>query len=749
MTDSLDREALEYHTLDGRPGKLEIRATKPMATQLDLSLAYSPGVAAPCREIARDPEKVFDYTARGNLVAVVTNGTAVLGLGNIGPAASKPVMEGKAVLFKRFADIDVFDLEIDGDAETVIAVVKALEPTFGGVNLEDIKAPECFYIEERLRAETKIPIFHDDQHGTAIIAGAGMLNALEIAGKTIGDVRVVVSGAGASAIACTTLFCELGVDPAKVLMCDSRGVISTRRQIDNPYKQVWVRETEAVTLADALKGADVFLGLSVAGLVSPEMIATMAPNPIVFALANPDPEIPYPDVMAVRPDAIMATGRSDYPNQVNNVLGFPYIFRGALDVRATGIDQHMKMAAVRALAALAREAVPSSVSRAYGGETFHFGREYIIPKPFDPRVLLWVAPAVAKAAGESGLARQPITDWDAYRARLERMMDPGRGMVRDIIDHARRSPTLKRIVFAEGDEARVLRAARVVAREGIGRPLLMGIEGEIRALAERIEVPLDGIEIVQPAHHPKFESYVERYVAEGQRKGVTAPAARHDFASRTVYGLMMVREGDADGIVVGVGRPYARSMRAALRIIGPDGTACGLYIVIVGGRTLFFADTTVHIEPDAETLAAITRSVVRVVRGFDIEPRVAMLSFANFGSVNHHTGSRMAAATAILHRTDPDLMVDGEMQVDVAVDMDLRGQLFPWSRVTEPANVFVFPNLAAANIAYKMLDKLGGASIVGPLLLGMKRPVSIAALNADVSDLVNLAAWTAFDAARS
>ena len=735
-----DREALEYHERPGRPGKLEIRSTKPMNTQLDLSLAYSPGVAAPCRVIAEDPDATYQYTSRGNLVAVVTNGTAVLGLGAIGPEAAKPVMEGKAVLFKRFADIDVFDLEIRGGPETVIDVVTALEPTFGGINLEDIKAPDCFTIEAELRERLSIPVFHDDQHGTAIITGAAFLNAVEVAGKKMEEVRLVVSGAGAAAIACTELLYELGLDPKNVLMCDSRGVIHSEREITDPFKARFVRETDARTLADALVNADAFLGLSVGGLVSPDMVRAMAPNPIVFACANPDPEIDYPDAMAARDDVIMATGRSDYPNQVNNVLGFPYIFRGALDVQATCVNQEMKIAAVRALADLAREPVPASVSRAYNDRNFTFGRDYLIPTPFDPRVLQWLAPAVARAAMDSGVAKRPIEDWEAYGVQLESMMDPGRGLLRRIMDKAKQDP--KRIVFPEGNSPRVIKAAHVLKREGIAVPILLGLEEEVQQAAENAGVDLDGIDIVYPPRDPRIGAYMETYLSLNQRRGATAARAQSDLSRRSSFGMMMVREGDADGIVVGATRPYAEAIGPALRLIGSEGRACGVYMVLTRDHTLFFADTTAHIDPDAEALADITHKVVHLVRNFDIEPRVAMLSFANFGAVRHEDSKKMARATELVAAQDPTLMIEGEIQVDMAVDINLARSRFPWTRLTKTANTFIFPNLAAANISYKMLHQLGGASIFGPILLGMHKPVNILALNSDSADIVNLSAYT-------
>lgn len=738
-------EALAYHAGPPRPGKLEIRPTKPMQTQLDLSLAYSPGVAEPCRAIAADPDAAFDYTVRGNLVGVITNGTAVLGLGNIGPAAAKPVMEGKAVLFKRFADIDVFDLEVDGDPDTFVKVVKALEPTFGGINLEDIRAPEAFDIEERLRATMSIPVFHDDQHGTAIITGAALLNAVELQGKRLDEIRLVLVGAGAAGLACARLFIELGVRPDHILTVDKDGVLHTRdaEHLDR-WRRAFTRETDRQTLAEALVGADVAVCLSVGGILSADMVRSMAPKPIIFALANPTPEITPQEVRAVRDDAIVATGRTDYANQVNNVLGFPFIFRGALDVRATTINEAMKIAAVRAIAALAREPVPPSVARAYGGTSFSFGPDYIIPKPFDPRVLGHVAPAVAKAAMDSGVARRAIDDFDAYRQRLERMMDPGRGLIRQIIDKARSDP--KRLVLTDADDDRVLKAATVLAREGIARPVLIG---DAVALAERaaaLGLDLEGIEVIDPPAHPRFQELGASFASLMERRGLTRPQALSRIRSHSRFALMLLRSGEVDACVTGATRPYAEAMRPAMEIIGAEGRAAGMYILLTRGRTFFLADTTVHIDPTAEQLAELTMKVVAKVRSFDITPRVAMLSFANFGAVPHRDARKMADAARLVKAADPELMIEGEIQVDVALDMDLRNTMFPWSTLTEPANVFIFPNLASANIAYKMLHQIGGASLFGPILLGMKRPVHLLALNVDANDIVNLSAWAVVSA---
>jgi len=745
MSKTIRDDALSYHSGPPRPGKLEIRPTKPMQTQRDLSLAYSPGVAEPCLAIAADPDLAFEYTIRGNLVGVITNGTAVLGLGNIGPAAAKPVMEGKAVLFKRFADIDVFDLEVDGDPETFIKVVKALEPTFGGINLEDIRAPEAFEIEERLRATMSIPVFHDDQHGTAIISGAALLNAVAIQEKELGSIRLVLVGAGAAGLACAHLFISLGVKAENVLTVDKDGVLREENadQLDR-WRRAFVRKTDRRTLAEAIVGADVLVCLSMGGIISGEMVATMAPRPIIFALANPTPEITPAEVRAVRDDAIVATGRTDFPNQVNNVLGFPFIFRGALDVRATTINEAMKIAAVRAIADLAREQVPPSVARAYGGKSFTFGRDYIIPKPFDPRVLGYVAPAVAKAAMDSGVARKSIPDFNAYRLKLEQMMDPGRGLVRQIIDKARSDP--KRLVLTDSEDERVLKAATLLAREGIAQPVLMGSRESITAHATAIGVDISGIEIIDPPNHPKFQEYARAFEDLMQRRGLTRPQAFNQIHSHSRFALMMLRQGDVDCCVTGASKPYAEAMRSPMDIIGSDGRVAGMYILMTRSKTLFFADTTVHINPNAEQLVELTLKVIKQVRSFDIVPRVAMLSFANFGAVPHADNRKMSEATRLLRAADPTLMIEGEIQVDVALDMDLRAHMFPWSQLTEPANVFIFPNLASANIAYKLMHQVGGASVFGPILLGMQRPVHVLPLNADANDIVNLGAWAVVSA---
>ena len=738
------REALEFHS-KGRPGKIQVVPTKPLTTQRDLSLAYSPGVAEPCMEIFRNPADVYKYTARGNLVAVITDGTAVLGLGDIGPLASKPVMEGKGVLFKKFADIDVFDIEISSkSADHFIETVAALEPTFGGINLEDIKAPECFYIEEQLKKRMNIPVFHDDQHGTAIISGAGLLNAAEIQGKKLADIKIVVSGAGASAVACTRFYLSLGVKPEHVLMCDSKGVLNTRRELaeDDP-KREWLRETSADTLAEALVGADMLLGLSRAGLVTAEMLKVMAPRPIIFALANPDPEIDYPTARATRPDAIVATGRSDYNNQVNNVLGFPFIFRGALDVRATQINEAMKVAAAHALAELARRDVPQVVNAAYG-EEFRFGPDYIIPKPFDPRVLTWVAPAVAKAAMDSGVAQVQI-EIDVYRERLQGLLGGATAVMRRFVRRAAGSP--RTVVFPEGDDPRILKAASIMAEERIGRPILLGEPRKILETikAQDIDLAPGSYDIVDPRADDAAEAYANKLHRMRQRKGVTAELARLLMRERNHFGMMMVAERRADGIVTGLNFAYSDTVRPALQIIGlRPGVRriAGMYLMLHKAGMLFFGDTTVNVDMDEGTLADVAEMIADAARTFDAVPRVAMLSFSNFGSVRDGRSAMVARAVEILRKRRPDLEVEGEMQANVALDFEMQQRIFPATRLTGPANVLIFPNLEAGNVAYKLMRELGGVPAVGPVLLGMNRPVTVLERDCTVDNIVHMAALT-------
>ncbi len=742
-------EALDYHS-QGRPGKIEVIATKPAATARDLSLAYTPGVAEPCLEIAKDPDLSYKYTARGNLVAVVSNGTAVLGLGDIGPYAGKPVMEGKGLLFKKFADIDVFDINIDAkDVERFCTVVKALEPTFGGINLEDVKAPECFIIEERLKREMQIPVFHDDQHGTAIISGAALINALELQNKKIDQVRVVVSGAGASAIACTNFWVTLGVKRENVLMVDTKGVLHTGRTDGlNQWKLPYVQNTKARTLAEALDGADVFLGGSVKGLVTPEMLKRMAPKPIIMALANPDPEIGYNEAREARPDAIVATGRSDYPNQVNNVLGFPFIFRGALDVRARQINEEMKLAAAHALAALAREDVPESVSRAYGGERFTFGPDYIIPKPFDPRVLLSVAPAVAEAAMRTEVARLKV-NLDEYRGRLQRMQSRSHQVMASVFAKARKK--LARIVFNDGEHVRVLQAARILREEGICEPVLLGQRAEIeRAMAEsQLDDDLRNVTIIDPATSPDLERYASAYWNLRQRRGVNRVTADMRIRRRGYFGSVMVHLGDADGLITGLTQSYPEAIRPPLEVIRTrsERKAGGVYLVITRNDFKFFADCTVNPEPSPEDLADIAIATADLAKYFDVKPRVAFLSYSNFGDANGGPSpARMRRAVELASQARPELEIDGEMQVDAALVAEERADRYPFSKLTADANVLIFPDLNAANIAYKLLWRFGNAEVIGPLLLGMNKPVNVLQQNAGVQEIVNLAAVTALRA---
>jgi malate dehydrogenase (oxaloacetate-decarboxylating)(NADP+) len=741
----LREDALEYHR-KGRPGKLEIVPTKPMITQRDLSLAYSPGVAYPVLEIEKDPDLAYEYTIKGNLVAVISNGTAILGLGDRGALASKPVMEGKAVLFKKFADVDAIDIEVNTrDPDEFIRVVQAIAPTFGGINLEDIKAPECFYIEETLRATLDIPVFHDDQHGTAVISAAALLNALELVGKRIDEIKVVINGAGASGIACADLWVKLGVRKENLIMLDTKGVIyKGRKEGMNPYKERFAADTEARTLAEAIRGADVFLGLSVADVLTPEMVKSMAERPIIFALANPDPEIRYELAKEVSPDAIVATGRSDYPNQVNNVLGFPFIFRGALDVRARAINDEMKLAAARALAALAREDVPDSVLKAYGLETLRFGPDYIIPKPLDPRVMLWEAPAVAQAAMETGVARIHI-DIEEYRERLAARLGKGTQVMRFIINKAKAAP--KRIAFGEGEEPKILRAAALIQEEGIGRPILIGRPEVIRRRIEELGLRCQP-EIVYPPEFPRLEEYAQRLYEKRQRKGVTLPLARTLMLEPNYFGPMMVEMGDADAFISGLTYDYPAVIRPALQVVGVrEGMrkVAGLYIMIVKEKVYFFTDATVNIEPTAEDLAEIAIMAADFARRFDIEPRVAMLSFSNFGSTRHPLSEKVRQAVEIVRQRRPDILIDGEMQADTAVVPEIIEERYPFSRVKD-ANVLVFPDLEAANVSYKLLQRLGNAQAIGPILLGMGKPVHVLQTGDEVQDIVFIAAIAALDA---
>ena len=743
-----EQDALSYHR-QGRRGKIEVVTSKPCATQRDLSLAYTPGVAEPCKEIVKDPAAVFEYTAKGNLVAVITNGTAVLGLGNIGPLAAKPVMEGKAVLFKKFADIDVFDLELaETDPDRFVDAVKLLEPTFGGINLEDIKAPDCFHIERRLEEEMNIPVFHDDQHGTAIISAAALLNALEIAGKEIGSVNIVISGAGAAGIACANMYVSFGARKERIIMCDSRGVIyKGRTKGMNPYKEKYARETDLRTLADAMKGADVFVGVSTGGTVTGEMVKSMAENPIVFAMANPDPEISWEDATAARQDIIMATGRSDYPNQVNNVLGFPYIFRGTLDVAARCINDEMKKAAALALADLAKEGVPDAVARAYGEEELEFGRNYIIPKPFDQRALLRVAPAVARAAMETGAARIPIKSWEVYNDFLQAHLSKSRHIMRAIIHKAQRAP--KRIVFPEGGQEKILRACQILLDEKIAVPILLGDEDEIRGKITKLNLDMGDAPVIDPCRAEKLEDYRREFYRLRRRKGVTFNEAKKLLTDKNYFGSMMVRMGDADGLVSGLTQHYPETIRPALQTIGIRDTlnrVSGVYFMIFKNRLFFFADATVNIDPTSEDLAEIAICSAEMARRFDVEPRVAFLSFSNFGSSQHPFVDKVRRAVAITRERAPDLVVDGEMQADTAVVPEIIEATYPFCRLRGGANVLIFPDLQSANVSYKLLQRLGGAETIGPILLGMKKSVQVLQRGDDVDDIVNVAAIAVVDA---
>jgi len=747
---SLKEDALRYHA-EGRPGKIEIALTKPCSSQRDLSLAYSPGVAEPCLDIARDPSKVFDYTAKGNLVAVISNGTAVLGLGDIGALAGKPVMEGKGVLFKRFADIDVFDIEVnEKDPKRFIEVVAALEPTFGGVNLEDIKAPECFEIEQTLKERMQIPVFHDDQHGTAIISAAGLVNALEIQGKKIDEVRVVVSGAGASAIACCNLWVRLGVRRENIIMCDSKGVLHEgRRGKVDATKEAYIVDTKARTLTDALKGADVFLGLSKGNLLSPEDLRKMAPKAIIFALANPDPEVPYPMAKATLPDAIVATGRSDYPNQVNNVLGFPFIFRGALDVGARSITEDMKIAASRALAALAREPVPEAVQAAYGNAELKFGPDYIIPKPLDERVLLWEAPAVAMAAVEGGVARRKI-DLEEYKAALEQRLGASRGFIRQFTQMVKRSK--KTIVFPEADDRRILRACRILADEGIVNPVLVGFPDVIRKSAEEAGVSLEGVEVVDiNTRGAQLEEDARLLLQARGRRGMTATRARQLLTTDpTTVAMMMVRRGVVDGAVAGIHHGYPETIRMALKLIGlADGvhTAAGVHILVPPkGGPLFFADTSVNIAPDGPQIAQIAIMTARFVRELGIEPKVALISFSNLGGSPHPYARKVAEAARIVREREPELECDGEIQAQVALDVALREKYWPHCTLKGVPNVFVLQSLGAANSVYQFLSRLANFDEIGPVLLGLRKPVTVLSPRAPINRIVQMAATTALHA---
>ena len=743
------QDALDYHT-HGQPGKIEVVPTKQLSTQLDLALAYSPGVAEPCKEIAANKEDVYKYTSKGNLVAVISNGTAVLGLGNIGPEAAKPVMEGKAVLFKKYAGIDSFDIEIDEeDPDAFIKIVKSLEPTFGGVNLEDIKAPECFKIETELREKMNIPIMHDDQHGTAIISSAALINALQIVEKKIEDIVLVVNGAGAAAVSCTKLYLALGLRKENLIMCDSKGVINKERPGLDASKLEFATTRKITTLQEAIKGADVFLGLSVADILTAADILTMAKDPIVFALANPNPEIAYDVAKKTRPDLIMGTGRSDHPNQVNNVLGFPYIFRGALDVRATEINEAMKLAAIHALAALAREPVPDIVFQAYGVNKIQFGREYIIPKPMDPRLITTVSPAVAKAAMDSGVAKTAITDWGQYHRDLLKRIGIDQKLTSRIIDLAKKKP--KRILFAEADHHKILKAAQILRDEEIAIPVLLGSREEIERLIVEHRLDLTGCEIIDPREEKELTNqYAEAYFEKRARKGITRKEAQRQMRDRNVFGAMMVEFGKADALVSGLTKDYSKTILPSLQIIGMGkgvNRVAGMYIIMNKKGTFFFADCSVNVNPTADELVNIIGLAASGVKFFDIEPRVAVLSYSNFGSSKGEIPEKVQQAVRLAKQKYPDLILDGDIQANMAFNTELQKEIYPFSALAnEGANTLIFPNLAAGNIAYKLLMEIGGAEAIGPILLGMKKPVHILQIGSSIRDIVNMAAIAVVDA---
>jgi malate dehydrogenase (oxaloacetate-decarboxylating)(NADP+) len=745
-------DALDYHE-KGRPGKIEVVPTKPHNTQYDLSLAYTPGVAQPCLEIQKDRDNVYRYTSKGNLVAVVSNGTAVLGLGDIGPEAGKPVMEGKGLLFKIFADVDVFDIEVnEKDPKKLIEVVKAIAPTFGGINLEDIKAPECFEIEETLKRELDIPVFHDDQHGTAIISSAGLMNALEINGKAIDEIKVVVNGAGAAAVSCIRLYIRLGVKPENVVMVDSKGVLNQSRTDLNPIKQQFVTTRKINTLEEAMVGADVFLGLSVGDVVSKKMIRSMAQNPIVFAMANPNPEITYEDATEAREDIIMATGRSDYPNQINNVLGFPFIFRGALDVRATHINEEMKIAAAKALAKLAKEYVPEMVAKAYNKQNIVFGRDYIIPKPLDPRLISTVSVAVAKAAMKTGVARNPIKNWTAYKQELSNRMGIDNKLIMAIRNKAKQDP--KRVVFAEANNFKVLKAVQFVIREGIAKPILLGNEAKIKAMIEENQLQIDNISVIDLFNSVSDEQrhkYAKILYEKRKRKGMTYDEAVEKMYNRDYFGAMMVETGEADAFISGFSRKYSDTIRPALQVIGVKeqfNHIAGMYILITKKGPIFLADTTVNMDPSPQTLVDTTLLTASEVQKFNIEPKIALLSYSNFGAFKGNGSPvRVKEAVQILHEKYPDLNVDGEMQANYALNGKLRYKRFPFSKLGDSdANTLIFPNLSSGNITYKILQTMGAAEAIGPVLMGMKKPIHILQRDSSVREIINMVAIAVVDA---
>jgi len=746
----MKKSALDYHST-GRPGKVEVIPTKPYQTQYDLSLAYTPGVAVPCLEIEKNPHDAYKYTAKGNLVAVISNGTAVLGLGDIGPLGGKPVMEGKGLLFKVFADVDVFDIEVDEkDPGKIIEIVRAIAPTFGGINLEDIKAPECFEIEDKLKEMLDIPVFHDDQHGTAIISAAGLLNALKINRKKIGDLKMVVSGAGAAAVSCTRLYISMCVKPENIAMVDSKGVINSKRKDLNEIKKEFITKRNIDTLADAMKDADLCLGLSVGGMIKKEMLASMAPDPIVFAMANPDPEISYEDAMSTRDDVIFATGRSDYPNQINNVLGFPFIFRGALDVQATKINEEMKIAAVKALAGLAKEPVPDYVNKAYNVKNLVFGKDYIIPKPMDQRLIVRVSSAVAKAAMDSGVAKEPITDWDAYAEDLNKRLGYDTKILKSIRLKAKQDP--KKIVFSEAEDLTILKAAQSVIYEGIAKPILLGRKSKINKMIKDNGLELDKAVILDPSgaeEDQRRKEYARIFYEKRRRKGVGYSSSREKMKHRDYFGVMMVEKGEADAFVAGMTRKYSEAIRPALEIVGAakENHVAGMYMVLTKRGPVFFADTTMNVNPDAQTLVNTTLLAAHQIRRFGLDPKVAMVSFSNFGASREQSPKTVKKAVEILHKEHPDIIVDGEMQANFALNKELRDKVFPFSVLKGiDVNTLIFPDLNSGNIAYKIMQQIGGADVVGPILLGMNSPVHIIQRESSVREIIDMTAIAVIDA---
>jgi len=747
------KDVLDYHSsATGRAGKIEVVPTKPYSTQRDLSLAYTPGVAIPCLDIEKNPEDAYKYTAKGNLVAVMSNGTAVLGLGNLGALGGKPVMEGKGLLFKIFGDVDVFDIELDTEnVEDFIKTAKILEPTFGGINLEDIKAPECFEIEDRLKKELNIPVMHDDQHGTAIVTSAALLNALELTGKDVSKIKMVVSGAGAAAIACSNFYISMGIKRENIVMCDSKGAITKDRKDLNKYKMAFATSKKVKTLEDAIKGSDLFLGLSAKGVLSKEMLKSMSPNPIVFAMANPDPEISFEDAYSTRKDLIFATGRSDYPNQINNLLGFPFIFRGALDVHATAINEEMKIAAAKALANLAKEPVPEIVNKAYNTNNLKFGIDYIIPKALDPRLIYNVAPAVAKAAMETGVAKNPITDWDAYKEELKKRMGLDNKMMDAITAKAQKNP--KRVVFAEAENENILKAVQIVVEDKIAKPILLGDPKKIKKTADKMEINLNGLNIINPKASDQAKlrkEFSEIFYEKRSRKGISQSAAYDLMMDNNYFGVMMVKTGKADAFISGTSSKYAKTIRPALQIIGtsPDvNTIGGVYLMNTKKGPFFFSDTTINIEMTAERLADITLLTAKEVRKFNVEPIIALLSFSNFGSNRHPQSQMVAEAVKILHKKDPTLIVDGEMQANFALNKTLRQKRYPFNKIgNREVNTLIFPDLNAGNIAYKMMQEIGSSEAVGPILMGINKSIHILQLESSVREIVDMITIAVVDA---